>query len=236
MKRKWSPSHPSCRKPSSSSVAPVGRITRLWPRWDCTRWTSAAISSAGASPGCSARSTFRFHTTECVSLKSAGPKRVSTTRSAQRSRMSSSNAAARSRSLIAGLVGVAEHRELGDVASEEEADRPVGDHPELSRDERQLVEVVRPRDEPADEAAEAEAEDVGDPFVPAEGSHLAKHAVAVGLRLAAEVLRQAAGLAEGVLARGRIELAGRGLVGDACAVAEGPDVLPLLDAERGADP
>src|SRR6185503_11583509 len=173
----------------------------------------------------------RFQMVEWVSLKSAGPKRVSTTRSAQRSRMSSSNAAARSRSLIPGPAGAAEHRELGDVAAEEETDGPVADHAELPPDERQLVEVVRPRDEPADEA-----EDVGDPFVPAEGGHLAEHAVAVGLRLAAEVLRQAPGLAEGVLARRRIELAGRGLVGDAGAVAERPDVLPLFDAERGADP
>ena len=74
--------------------------------------------------------------------------------------------------------------------------------PELPGDERELEQVVRPRDEPADEAAEAQAQHVGDPLVAAERRHLAEHAVAVGLRLAFEVLRQPAGLAERVLAVG----------------------------------
>src|SRR3954468_2202835 len=235
MKRKWSGFQPSRRKPSSRSVAPGGRMTRRWPSSAWARSASAAISSAVASPGRSARSTFRNQIFAYVSLKSAGPKRVSTTRSTHRSRRSSSNAAARSSSLIAGPACMTEHRELGDVAAEEEPDRPVGDHAELSRHERELVEVVRPRDEPADEAAEAEAEDVGDPLVPAERRDLAEHPVAVGLWLAAEVLRQAAGLAERMLARGRIELAGRGLVGHAGAVAERPDVLPPLDGEGRGD-
>src|SRR6188474_219153 len=159
MKRKWSGFQPSRRKPSSRSVAPGGRITRRWPSPAWTRSASAAICSAVASPGRSARSTFRNQIVEYVSLKSAGPKRVSTTRSTHRSRMSSSKAAARSRSLIAGPARASEHRELGDVAAEEQRNGPVGDHPQFSRDERELVEVVRPRDEPADEAPEAEAED-----------------------------------------------------------------------------
>ena len=76
--------------------------------------------------------------------------------------------------------------ELGDVAAEEERDGPVGDDTRASAmSSGQLVEVVRPRDEPAEEAAEAEAEDVGDPLVAAERRHLAEHPVAVGLRVAA---------------------------------------------------
>src|SRR3954451_1874701 len=235
MKRKWSGFQPSWRKPSSRSVAPGGRMTRRWPSSAWARPASAAISSAVASPGRSARSTFRNQIFAYVSLKSAGPKRVSTTRSTHRSRRSSSNAAARSSSLIAGPACTTEHRELGDVAAEEEPDRPVGDHAELSRHERELVEVVRPRDEPADEAAEAEAEDVGDPLVPAERRDLAEHSVAIGLRLSAEVLREAAGLAERVLARRWIELAGRGFVRHPGTVAERPHVLTLLDTERRAD-
>src|SRR5213596_948363 len=156
------------------------------------------MSSALASPGASARRTFRFQIAENVSLKSAGPKRVSTTRSAQRSRISSSKAAARSRSVIAERVRVAEHGELGDVAAKDEADRPVGDDAQLPREERELVQVVRPRDEPADETAETEPEHVGDSLVAAEGGHLAEHAVAVWLRLALDVLGQAPGLAERV--------------------------------------
>ena len=51
---------------------------------------------------------------------------------------------------------------LGDVAAEEERDCPVRDDAQLSRQERELVQVVRPRDEPGREAAEAEAHQVGD--------------------------------------------------------------------------
>ena len=121
---------------------------------------------------------------------------------------------------------MAEHRELGDVAAEEERDRPVGDDAELPGEERQLVEVVRPRDEPADEAAKAEAEDVRDPLVAPEGRHLAEHAVAVRLRARPEVLREPPGLAQRVLAGRRVGLAGRRGVRHARAVAERPDVLP----------
>src|SRR3954454_19013687 len=81
---------------------------------------------------------------------------------------------------------VPEHRELRDVAPEEERGRPVGHHAQLSREEWQLVEVVRPRDEPAEEAGEAQADHVGDPLVAAERSHLAEHPVAVRLWLARE--------------------------------------------------
>ncbi len=129
---------------------------------------------------------------------------------------------------------MAEHRELGDVAAEEERHGPVGDDPELARDERELEEVVRPRDEPAEEAAEAQAEHVGDPLVAAERRHLAEHPVAVRLRLAPEVLRQPPGLAERVLAGRRVGLLRRRLVGDAGAVAERPDVLAALDPQRRA--
>jgi hypothetical protein len=67
-------------------------------------------------------------------------------------------------SLIAERARVSEHRQLGDVAAEEEPDRPVRDDTELPPDERQLVEVVRARDEPTDEPAEAQAEDVAFPL------------------------------------------------------------------------
>ena len=110
------------------------------------------------------------------------------------------------------------------------------DHAQLPREERQLVEVVRPRDEPAEEAGEAEAEHVGDALVAAERGHLAEHAVAVRLRLAGEVLGEAAGLAERVLRGRRVDLAGRGEVRDGGAVAERPDVLVALDAQRARPP
>ena len=80
---------------------------------------------------------------------------------------------------------VAEHAELGDVAAEEERRRPVDDDAELPRQERQLVQVVRPRHEPAGEAAQPHPEHVGDALVAAERRDLAEHPVAVRLRLAA---------------------------------------------------
>src|SRR5204863_6034487 len=52
---------------------------------------------------------------------------------------------------------------------------------------------------------------------------------------AAEVLREAPRLAERVLARGRVELAGRRRIRDARAVAERPHALEALDAERAVD-
>jgi uncharacterized membrane protein len=83
---------------------------------------------------------------------------------------------------------VAEPRELGDVAPEEERGRPVGDDAELSHQERQLDEVVRAGDEPCRKAAQPQAEHVGDALVPAERRHLTEHPVRVRLRLADQVL------------------------------------------------
>src|SRR5437588_7010124 len=104
------------------------------------------------------------------------------------------NAYARPRSSdITESLRVAEHPELGDVAAEEERGRPVGDHAQLPREERELVQVVRAGDEPAGEAAQADPQDVRDPLVAAERRHLAEHPVVVRTRLAADVLRQAAG-------------------------------------------
>jgi hypothetical protein len=60
---------------------------------------------------------------------------------------------------------MAEPAQLGDVAAEEECDRPVDDDAELPREERKLVEVVRPRHEPAEESAWVHAEDGRDPLV-----------------------------------------------------------------------
>ena len=51
----------------------------------------------------------------------------------------------------------------------------------LRLEQRQLVEVVRPGHEPAEEAAQADAEHVGDALVAAERRHLAEHPVAVRL-------------------------------------------------------
>src|SRR5437764_4468314 len=109
---------------------------------------------------------------------------------------SARNSKARRRSSasdIAERLRVPEHPELGDVAAEEERGRPIRDDAELPREERELVQVVRAGHEPAGEAAEAQAEHVGDPLVAAERRDLAEHAVAVRPGLAAaEVLREAA--------------------------------------------
>ena len=102
--------------------------------------------------------------------------------------------------------------------------RPVGDDAELPREQRQLVQVVRPRHPPAEEPAQGQAHHLGDALVPAERGHLAHHPVAVRLRVAPEVLREPPRLAERVLARRRVgQLAAR--VRDARAVAERPHVL-----------
>ena len=70
----------------------------------------------------------------------------------------------------------------------------------LAAEGRQRVEVVRPRHEPAGEAAQPEPGQLGDPLVAAERRDLAEHPVAVGLRPPDEVLREPPRLAEGVLA------------------------------------
>src|SRR5215471_16439639 len=129
-----------------------------------------------------------------------------------------------SSSAIAQALGMPELPELRDVAREEQPDRPVDQDAELPRYERQLVQVVCPRDPPAEEAAEREAEDVGDALVPPERRHLAEHAVAVRLRLAGQVFRESPRLAERVLTGGRVERARCCLVRDAGAVAERPHI------------
>ena len=112
-----------------------------------------------------------------------GPNGVGSSRSAVSSSSRSINPNAQENSLIAEPARVAEHAELGDVATEEELNRPVGDDAELPGDQRQLVEVVRPRDPPAEEAAERQAHHLRDPLVAAERRDLAEHPVAVGLRI-----------------------------------------------------
>ena len=57
---------------------------------------------------------------------------------------------------------MAEHSELGDIPAEEERRRPVHDDAQLPGQQWQLVQVVRPRHEPAREAAEPHAEYVCD--------------------------------------------------------------------------
>src|SRR3954469_1618871 len=111
---------------------------------------------------------------------------------------------------IAEAPRVAEHRELGDVAAEEERGRPVGYNAQLPREQGQLVEVVAAGHEPADEAGEPCTGDVGDSLVPAERGALAEHPVAVGANLPCDVLREPACLPQGVLRRRRVELPGRG--------------------------
>src|SRR5438874_856032 len=101
--------------------------------------------------------------------------------------------------VIADALRVAEHPEFRDVAAEEERHGPVGDDAQLPGQERQLVQVVGAGDEPAGEAAEPDAEHVGDAAVASERRHLAEHAVAVGLRAPAQVLREPPRLAERML-------------------------------------
>src|SRR5712691_6416166 len=91
---------------------------------------------------------------------------------------------------IADPARVPEHPELGDVAAEEERGRPVGDDAQLPGEERQLVQVVRPRHEPAEESAEAQAHDVGDALVAAERGDLAEHAVTIRHRCSLQVARE----------------------------------------------
>src|SRR6266849_8762620 len=130
---------------------------------------------------------------------------------------------------------MAEHAQLGDVPPEEERRRPVGDDAELPCQQRELVQVVRPRHEPTSEATEAEIDHVRDPLVTAERRHLSQHPVAIRLRLAGEVPGQTPSLSERVLARGRIEPAGRRFVGYAGAVAERPYIGYPFDPEHGVD-
>src|SRR6266508_2455094 len=220
----------SSPRPSASSRTTTRRCVSPASPW--RRSASAAIPSAVA-PVRSTRRVFNDHTSGSVSLKMAEPRGEATTRSAA-SRNASSKAAARARSLVIAERGrVSEHAELGDVATEEEGHRPVGDDPKLSGEQRELVQVIGTSHEPAEEAAQPQTEDICNAFVTAQGGHLPQHAVLVGTRAATEVLRQPACLAEGVLAGGRIETTRRRLVRDAGTVAERPDVFEALDLEQG---
>jgi hypothetical protein len=114
--------------------------------------------------------------------------------------------------------------ELCDVAAEEERHRPVDDDADLPLHKWELVQVVRARDPPAEEAVQVQAEHLRDALVSAEGCDLAEHAVAVRLGRPGQVLREPACLAEGVLAGRRVgPVAAR--VGDERTVAERPHVL-----------
>ena len=81
-----------------------------------------------------------------------------------------------------------------------------------------------------------QAEHLGDPLVAAERRDLAEHAVAVGLRLAGQVLRQAAGLAQRVLARGRVERARASPRSAHGRRRRAPTRLAPLDARAIVDP
>ncbi len=130
---------------------------------------------------------------------------------------------------------MAEHAQLGDVATEEERHRPVGDHAQLARGERKLEEMVRARHPPAGKAAEAKAEDIGDPLVAPERRHLAEHPVAIRLGRPRQVLREPSRLAQRVLGGRRVGLARRRLVRHCGAVPERPHVLASLDPEIAVD-
>src|SRR5688500_14251305 len=91
------------------------------------------------------------------------------------------------RFLVAEAARMPEPAELGDVAAEEERDRPVDDDAYLPGQDGELQEVVRAREEPAGEAAQRDAQHVCDALVAAERRNLAEHAVAVRLHVAGEV-------------------------------------------------
>src|SRR4051794_34380035 len=168
-------------------------------------------------------------------VESAVPNANGAACSAWRVATSASNARMRSSSFTSELARPSERAELHDVAAEEERHRPIDDDAQLPGDERQLVEVVGARDEPPGEAAQRDPEHVRDALVAAERRHLPEHAVAVRAHVACEVLREAAGLAQRVLARRRVRRPRRREVRDARAVAERPDVLAPLDPERLVD-
>ena len=115
---------------------------------------------------------------------------------------------------------MAEAGELGDVAPEEERGRPVDDDADLPGEERQLEEVIATGDEPAGKTTDTYSEHVRNPLVAPERRHLPEHPVRIRTRLAGEVVRERSCLAECVLARRRIEPAGRRLVRHRRTVAE----------------
>src|SRR5512132_258658 len=105
----------------------------------------------------------------------------------------------RSSSVVAEPPRMPEHAQLGDVPPEQERHGPVRHDAKLPREERQLIEVVRPRHEPADEPAQRHAEDECDSLVAAERGDLAEHAEAVWLRVSAQILHEASGLSKRML-------------------------------------
>ena len=68
---------------------------------------------------------------------------------------------------------------LHDVAPEEQRPRPVGDDPDLAADHRQRVQVVGPRDEPAEEPAKPAAQAARRSPVASQRRDLAEHPIAV---------------------------------------------------------
>ena len=100
--------------------------------------------------------------------------------------------------------------------------------------------MVRAGHPPAEEAAELEAERIGDPLVAAERRDLPEHAVPVGLLLVAvchstQVAGDGSSLSKRVLARRRIECVWRCRVTHGRAVAERPDARQSVDSQGCID-
>src|SRR5438034_1028920 len=213
------------RSPSSTSSTWI--IRRLRRR--------ASSSTASGRASRSTRRKFESRRNGTSSSKTAVPTLEGSRRSPAISPRARKAYARASFLSIAEALRVAERAELGDVAAEEERDGPVSHDAQLPREQRKLVQVVGAGDEPADEARQADAEHIGDALVAAERRDLAEHAVTVRLRLAGEVLCEPAGLPQGVLAGRRVGVGAR-LIWDARAVAERPDVIVALDAQRLVHP
>src|SRR5919202_6801482 len=104
--------------------------------------SSLARTSSSTSDVRSARTKFMSYTGRSDGERMATPSSKRTTCSAEASSIARRNARIRATSDIA---------ELDDVAAEEQRDGPVGHDAELPREERELVQVIGARDEPAEE-------------------------------------------------------------------------------------
>src|SRR6478736_6338424 len=129
---------------------------------------------------------------------------------------------------------MSDRADLGDIAAERQAGRPIDHRARLAGRARNLAHVVGPRHPPGGEAAEGAAADLADRLVAAEVDEggvalVSERAGIADPQLGGDVASRDRALADGVLRGRRAEAAAR--VGRRSAVADRPDRVETLDPQ-----
>src|SRR6266478_3736937 len=128
-----------------------------------------------------------------------------------------------------------EQIQFRDVISKQQRDRPVEYDPKSPAPARHLHEVIRPPNPPRDKSPDLQFEDATDALVVSEARQHSQRAIDERFERGGwvanggdDVARQDARFAQGVLRQRRIWIAR--WIGDVGAIAQRPDLRPLLRA------